>query len=316
MARDNELKTHIERNLLPKVLLHDILVTNKIADYTQYVLSLTLAEQSELIGIPVDAFQSFVQLRFKWRSKHLVGHPAKLSPVDEVLLLFIYMRDYPRDCLLASLWQTSKQVISQTHERMLNWLYDELKPELAAHTLNWRVQNGGTRFFHSLITFVVDGSEQEVKSPGPHLANSLFFSGKKHRHTINLLIFVCLDGTVLHLSSSYPGSFNDNDIFKLESEKFLTQLETHERGFGDAGFVGLSDFQVFSTPTEQTPLRNAFSHFRIIVENVIANLKDWAICRERLRIPVDLTGTIQLFHRKAWTIASVLSNRYKEKRRR
>ena len=88
-----------------------------------------------------------------------------------------------------------------------------------------------------------------------------------------MLLFVCLDGTVLHLSSSYPGSFNDNDIFKLESAQFLTQLETHERGFEDAGFIGPSDFQVFSTLTEQTPLWNAFSHFRFIV---IANLKDWA----------------------------------------
>ena len=72
------------------------------------------------------------------------------------------MRDYPRECFLASVWKTTKQTIHNTRQRMLDWFYELLKPELTVHSLNWRMQHGGTYFMHDLTTFVVDGSEQEA----------------------------------------------------------------------------------------------------------------------------------------------------------
>ena len=101
-------------------------------------------------------------------------------------------------------------------KRLLDWLFDLLKGELQTHSLEWCCNHGGKYYMNTLVTFVVDGTEQKVNASDNRQYDALFFSGKKSHHSINILLFIALDGTVLYLSSLYPGSFNDSEIIKKE----------------------------------------------------------------------------------------------------
>ena len=58
-------------------------------------------------------------------------------------------------------------------------------------------------------------------------------------------------------------------------------------------------------------LYRAFSSHRIIVENVIAKIKDFRAAKDTIRTPVrDLPYALSQ-HNKIWTIISVIVNDYK-----
>lgn len=78
--------------------------------------------------------------------------------------------------------------------------------------------------------------------------------------------------------------------------------------------IGLSQYGVAidcSPPEPSSPLARAFSSVRVLVENVIAKIKDWRAAKDRIRTaPTHLDHVLQQ-HQKIWTIVSVLVNDYK-----
>jgi hypothetical protein len=53
-----------------------------------------------------------------------------------------------------------------------------------------------------------------------------------------------------------------------------------------------------------------FSCMRIVVEQSIGRVKNWAAARETLRLPTSRHEELYAFHHKVWTIVSVLLNKY------
>jgi hypothetical protein len=59
---------------------------------------------------------------------------------------------------------------------------------------------------------IFDGTEQPVLHSESVILDSCFFSGKKGQPSINKQITISLDGTILHLSPSFPGYVSDHEI--------------------------------------------------------------------------------------------------------
>ncbi len=193
----------------------------------------------------------------------------------------------------------------------MDWFYDISKHEIQMQSLDWRIQHGVVMFFDNLLTFAIDGSEQEIQQPGEntHL-DTYFFSGKKEMHSINIILIVALDSTILYLSDSHGGSCNDEWIVKKEGDKWVVYLHEHEGGAGDNGFNGLREYHIFTPPSNRNEMYAAFAGHHIIVKNVIADIKDFEGCSHKLLLKVDMSKKILKQHNKGWTIAFVFVNKY------
>lgn len=184
------------------------------------------------------------------------------------------------------------------------------------NTLEWRMGHGYTHILGSLFTFAVDGTEQEINKPNSstHL-DCYFFSSKKDMHSINILIICALDGTILYLSCSYGGAFNDDYIVRKEGYNWVKILEEIENGVGDSAFSCLTQYKLFSVPANRNEVYSLMSSHRIIVENVIADVKDFQICNQKLRYVVNESKSILKKHNKNWTIGSAFVNKYNKRKR-
>ncbi len=171
-------------------------------------------------------------------------------------------------------------------------------------------------FFDNLLTFAIDGSEQEIQQPtkNSHL-DTYFFSRKKEKHSINIVLIVALDGTILYLSKSHRGSINDEWIMKKEGYSWVVYLHEHEGGAEDNRFSKLWKYHIFTPPMNWNEMYAAFSSHHIIVENVIANIKDFQFCSQKLLLKVDMSKSILKQYNTRWTIASVFVNKYKKRKR-
>lgn len=262
-------------------------------------------EFEELIGIPKHAIGQFT-IQYKKSGKYSAHH--KFGYLDEVLVLFVYLRHYPVNILLAAIFQTWKSHVDRVHKTMLDWFYDTVKHELTFNSLNYRRQQSHT-LFYTVYTFGVDGSEQGINANTKHdRVNINCYSSKKQRHTLNILVVVGLNGKVFWVSPAHYGIHNDNYIFAATKDGWLPRLERWEHGVGDKGFRACD--RISTPPSRSSPLFPFFCKLRIVVENAIADIKDWKCCKDNIRESLKDMQVVLAKHHKRWTVVSVLKNRY------
>ena len=272
-------------------------------------MSLSPDNFKEFIGITFHTVMEFTSQREKDRAH--TGRPYCLSSLTEVLLIMIYLRHYPVDLFLCVLFNASRQTIYNTRTRVLDWLYDTLKDRLTARSLQWRLDRS-VEYLSQCFTFAIDGSEQPVLHSANSLIDTLFYSVKKKKHTVNIVVICSLaDMKVLWMSPSFPGSFNDPQIVH-KCNKWFGCLSSSEWGFGDSAFEGLTDYgiRVSAPPDRQSPLYSIYSKYRIKIENMFAALKNWGSVIFTLRIPPSNKDMLLDTHQKHWTIVAVLHNEY------
>jgi hypothetical protein len=95
-----------------------------------------------------------------------------------------------------------------------------------------------------------------------------------------------------------------------EGWKWVQRLCNIERGLGDCGFDGLETFKLFSTPDNRNKLYSAMSSFRIIIEQIIGDIKDYSIPTSCNKITHK--KEILEIHHKLWTIGAGFVNNLKE----
>ena len=206
--------------------------------YTQYVTSLTLACFEELVGIPRSAFCEFVEAyeNYKDTLSKRPGPLPKYQPADKMLVLFVYLHHYPVDVLLGAIFGMSKGHAHKIRKEMLDWFYDTYKHELTFKTVDNRLHHTH-KYFHTRVTFGIDGSEQPMCADSDNsITNIRFYSKKKDRHTINIIVIVDMGEKVLFIGKAYTGNKNDNVIIANSQNEWLDLLEQWEHGVGDSGF--------------------------------------------------------------------------------
>jgi len=119
---------------------------------------------------------------------------------------------------------------------------------------------------------------------------------------------------------------------RRELAKWAIHFDADEHGVADASFNGtwsslspvllttsflsyqgleVDGVNLLTPPTYSAESQEAYQRFssvRIIVEQVIGKIKDWAAARETLRLPTTNTADLLDFHHWVWTVVAVFVN--------
>jgi len=197
---------------------------------------------SILVGITSDQFETLhCELYPKLESirlassssferKQIQGRPRKLGTKEQLLLFLIWMRQYPTQYFLAFMFGINPSNISNYLATTLSILYEHLKTDICWPSRTNRDQNS-TNFKGKQISVVVDGSEQEVVLFSK--CEKGYYSGKKHKHTMIILLTCSPTGVVYFLSSSYRGAKNDLNIFWMKENLQQFSLDEDEYVIAD-----------------------------------------------------------------------------------
>lgn len=273
-------------------------------------MSLSNAVFEELMGLPKEAIICFSKDYTVYRIiAHTSGFGYRFCPLDEIMMTVVHLRHYPVDLFLAAIFETVKSTSNKIRKRLLDWLYSVLHGRLSFKSYTYRLQRAFT-YFYSLLTFGIDGSEQGIKaaSKNPQI-NLQFFSGKKGYHTINIVVVVDLYSKVLWVSKAFPGNTNDDTITKKILKELFDNLEDNEKGVGDLGFEGCSK-RILTPPPRYSKLYPDFAHLRVVVENALADIKDWRCCKDDIRDSIKKEMEVLDRHHKRWVVCSVFKNDY------
>ena len=96
-------------------------------------------------------------------------------------------------------------------------------------------------------------------------------------------------GKIFKLKIIYIGSNNDIGIYKLYENLIHRHLDKDEAICADAGYRGLQTLHTAilpfidvdskdSTYLQKQEFNNHLAHYRIVVENVFSQIKNWNIC--------------------------------------
>ena len=159
-----------------------------------------------------------------------------------------------------------ESTIKRNRDCLLDFLYKISAPRISFGSLAQRLE-AGAKLWGDCFTFIMDGSEQAVVNSSDDLTDSKFYSVKKSRSTINVVVIIGFSGKILWLSPSYPGSYNDNVIIRKHKDEWFLQLDDSEWGLGDSGFSIMDeDFRIICPPSYRNDLYKMISRFRIKIE--------------------------------------------------
>lgn len=126
-----------------------------------------------------------------------------------------------------------------------------------------------------ILDLIADATEQETER-----RKGTGYSGKKKRQTIKTQIVVSPKGKISHVSLSIPGNIHDKKLYDHTGVK---------AGMGDLGYLGTDMRLPFKSSKyhkltlKQKKHNLAHSRVRIVVEHVLAHLKNFRILASRFR---------------------------------
>jgi hypothetical protein len=275
-------------------------------------------------GLPseavVDLCNRYETARYSYKKRiNFRGSPFAFSASDEIIVHLFHLKQYTSIevlVLLLSCFSQSyvdEKTIRNINERTGDWMYRLVSQSIKFGNLAWRLQRA-KKLWNYLVTFCVDGSEQEVFSPEDPLMEALFFSPKKGKHTIVLVAIVSLDGYVMYISPSFPGCSHDPIILESASsvDNWHTNFRNFEWGLGDTIFSQLYNkgYHIINSEGNCGEWNRYHSHLRIIVEQLFGWLKTFNILNARLRILPSAYQRLLIEHNKNWVKVAGLHNLY------
>jgi hypothetical protein len=235
-----------------------------------------------LFGVSVGEFESILsKVTPLWQKKVVErykrpGRNHKLVLADRVLMLLLYYRSYISQFFVGFLFGLDDSQVCRSIKA--------LEPLLATVTALSKTRQLSQKDIEEII---MDATEQPIERP--KRGQKTFYSGKKKRHTVKTEIRVTLQGRIIHVSKTRPGSIHD---FAMHQEE--PPLPKDTRAFVDSGYQGLDKLHPCTElpykASKHKPLddedkayNRALARVRIKVENVIAQLKSFKILAERYR---------------------------------
>ena len=229
------------------------------------------------------------------------GCKAKFGLRDQLLMTLVWLRLYLGTETLGFLFGIDKATVSRYTRAILPVLR-----QVGDATLGWleppkRGQGqdlAAARAAYPDLFAIVDATEQPVQRSQDAEQQKQHYSGKKKRHTRKVQIIVNEHGVVREVSDSVPGAVHDRELFRQSGAAAAIPKATITGG--DAGYQGMQDDlpdHSVITPfkkskrhpltEDQQLLNQEFSRTRIIVENVLAQFKNFKVLAERFRHAVD-----------------------------
>lgn len=232
-----------------------------------------------LFGVSVAHFDLIVQkVRPLWTSRVLglykrPGRFFKRDLEDMVLLVLLYYRSY-----------ITQRFVGYLDDSRVCRLIRRLEPMLASVMALLKCRTLSQEEVEHLI---IDATEQPIERPKKN--QKPYYSGKKKRHTLKTEIRTTLEGRIVHVSRSHPGSTHDFALFKKEPPP-----PRDSRLLVDAGYQGIADlhphadFPYKASKTkpldeEEKAYNQTLSRLRIKVEHIFGDLKTFKILSDRYR---------------------------------
>ena len=227
------------------------------------------------------------------------GPLPKLAPRDQLLLVVVWLRQYPTHEVLGFLFGVSDSVVSRLVARLV--------PVLAqAGRDTMRMPDPGRKHRRDLdallqhlpaLGVVIDSFEQPVQRPQTRAEADRWYSGKKKRHTIKSQVSVDRHtGAIVEVAESVRGP--TADITLLKQSRLLERLPPDVSAEGDLAYVGIAKehpqglgFTPRRKPRgkdkhrergheqelspEDRAYNRAFARSRLIVEHTIGRLRHY-----------------------------------------
>ena len=237
---------------------------------------------NRLFGVSVSQFDEILlKIESKWEKQviHYYKRPGrnyKLELPDMLLMLMLYYRSYITQMFVGFLFGIDDSRVCR--------IIQKLEPILAKEMALTKTKHLSKEEVESLI---IDATEQPIERPQKN--QKKYYSGKKKRHTIKTEIRITRKGRIVHVSRPRHGSMHDFALYKEEPP-----IPPDSRAFVDSGYQGLDKLhQATELPykaTKTKPLdkeekeyNHALSRYRVIVENIIGDIKTFKILSDRYR---------------------------------
>ncbi len=209
-----------------------------------------------LFGIPLFVFNRLTNSWFKHvQSTTSAGAPSILSTKEQVLHFFTYLRHYNVLGFIAFLFDIKKSTSYHTNFKLADFFYSYFKPFIKIGTPQSRAQDS-FRYYHTRITFLIDGTEQPIHSTKHIYHEGQYYSSKKNQHSITLLIVISPSGRILYISPCMYGCVNDDQLVDRSAHEWIPFFDPdNDGGMGDSGFSKVRfahNIQIF------TPVRDKF----------------------------------------------------------
>jgi hypothetical protein len=170
----------------------------------------TEKDHIKVVGMPRQPFSQLVQ---KWAIS-LPNRPGPrnlLSPAAQVLTYILYLRHYTRPLLAALYMNVGKTTIRDTLVLLGEFFFRLLAPLISFGTYEQR-KAAAFQYFNEQITYLVDGSVQEIHTTKDLGLEGSYFSGKNGVHTLTLLVFTNPQKRLLGMMPCLYGCVKDDDL--------------------------------------------------------------------------------------------------------
>jgi hypothetical protein len=215
------------------------------------------------------------------------GHPTALVPRDQVLLTVGWLRRYPTDVVLGSLFGVDEATVRRTHTRVLPVL-----EALGRDTM--RLPDPGKYRRPTLdalladtpaLAIIIDTFEQPIPRPKDRAAADTYDSGKKKRHTRKTQVAIDeRDGRFVEVSAGVRGP--TAAITLLKDSRLLERLPPAVGTLDDLAYLGMAEVHPAGLaatprrkprgkerPPEDVAYNRAFAKRRVQVEHRIRRLR-------------------------------------------
>jgi len=220
------------------------------------------------------------------RSWH--GRKQTTTAFTQLRITLTYLRTNLTQAVIAEIFQTSQSTVSRIIRKVVGLLAETYGPHLPT-----------PEDLDETESLIVDGTLAPTLNWKDSPEN---YSGKHHRHGVNLQVACTPDGLLRWVSDPLPGATHDAKAIRTHG--FLDRPEDAAPIMADKGYLGLG----LLTPIRKAPgqdhleqwqkdYNREINQIRNVVERCIAHLKNWKILftayrRPRKTQPETITAVI------------------------
>ncbi len=170
---------------------------------------------AEMVGVPRTVFLKLASYWERHIATRMIGAPFGLTSREQVLLFFTRLRHYPVHSFASHIFNTSTTTAYNTTLAVTEFFFNFFLSFVNIGTIQTRLFDS-FRYYHHVITFILDGTEQEIHSTANIYREGQYYSTKKGQHSITILLIISPSKRILYLSPCMYGSINDDEMLMLQ----------------------------------------------------------------------------------------------------
>ena len=149
------------------------------------------------------------------RKAGAVGRPFKLDVKERFLMLLVYYRLYITYTLAGFLFDLDQSNICRDIQKIEGLVRECVTIPQKVYSITKRLKTPEEveKYFPGFIAFI-DSTEQQIPRPTDNKIKTMFYSGKKKRHTLKMQLMVNNQDSIIHKLGDKKGGRQDCDIYK------------------------------------------------------------------------------------------------------